>query len=224
MASESIADNRLDDECFGYYFHPPEGEPEWGSPQLDVNLRTNPTVKHYDPEYLRLQTVDRDNHIEHSKIYHPWPGRNKIQVTIGDVILRDRTEKTVEAFTFGGFLKIEQSDKCTNCSIGSPVPIVDLRDNNRNVQLLVEETIALIATHRAHWEHDLEEFEARVVKTSVESLYFAILKDLETKFQKIPKTENTEAQDFLNFLHHQVEHAKSLLDTTSAPTSLNEIF
>jgi hypothetical protein len=211
------------EDCFGYYFHLPDPGMEWGSPQLDVNLRTDPTGMHFDPETLRVKAADQYDRIEHLEIYNPWPFRKRLQVVLGDVIMRDRKDKVVEAFTFGGTLEIEQAEVCTHCSLTSPVPIIDLRDEKLVIQMLAEETKALIARRRADFEPDNEEFEKQLQRADVKQLYFGILKSLEAKFRTLPKSEQAEAQPFLIFLHHQLANASELIDPANLPSGIEAI-
>jgi hypothetical protein len=223
MTENLISNDKIQDECFGYFFHVPMEGLEWGSPQLDVNLRGDPTGRHYDPEQLRLRTINKDQRIEYSKIYHPWPGESQLKVAVGDIVLRDRKEKTIEVFTFGGVLKIERSGECTKCSILSPVPIIDLRDDHLETHLLAQESKALIAQRRIDWDKDLEGFEERIAETDAQRLYYGILRSLEVEFRNYPKDDRINTQDFLQFLERQIEIAESMFDPIHLPGSIEAI-
>ncbi len=210
-------------DCFGYFFHHSESGIEWGSPQLDVNLRADPTERHFDPEYLRLRIVEQNEEVEHMRIYHPWPGRPRLHVVLGDVVIRDRKEKTVEAFTFGGTLDIERSEGCTRCSLTSAVPIIDLRDNHIEAHFLAAEAKGLIARRRMDWEHDPERFEARIANADAERLYFAILLRLEEEYRIYPKDNRLNAQEFLKFLHKQIDEAKKKFSPGQLPADIEAI-
>lgn len=224
MAEQPDNGNTLSDECFGFYFHPSKQKGwEWGCQELDVNLQSDPTGQHYDPETFRVRIVDLDNRIDHVRIYNPWRGRNHFQVIIDEVVLRDRKDKVIEAFTFGGELKIESAEQCTHCSLESPVPIIDLRGEDSRAHLLAEEAIALIARRQAEWEHEPEKFEARLARASVEGIYFGVLKDLEKKYREFPDEERVASQDFLTFLQHQMDRTADMFDSIGLPSSLEEI-
>jgi hypothetical protein len=211
------------EECFGYYFHLPEPGMELGSPQLDINLHEDPTGQHFDPETLRVKVTDQYNKIEHLQIYHPWPFRKRLQVILGDVVMRDRKDKVVGAFTFGGTLEIEQAEDCTQCRLKSPVPIIDLRDEKLEVQMLAEETKALVARRRADYEPDVEDFDNKLLSADVTELYFGILKSLAEEFQSLPKSEQANAQPFLMLLHHQFENASKLIDPANIPSGIEAV-
>jgi hypothetical protein len=224
MAEQPDPGNTLSDECFGFYFHQFQQEGwEWGYQRLEVNLQSDPTGQHYDPESLRVRIVDLDKRIDHVRIYHPWRGRERFQIVIDEVVLRDRKDKVVEAFTFGGQLSIQSDDQCTHCSLESPVPIIDLRDDNNTASLLAEEAIALIARRQAEWEYEPEKFEARLANASIEGIYFGVLKDLEKKYREFPEEERVASQDFLAFLQHQMDRTADMFDSIGLPSSLEEI-
>lgn len=215
--------NEIADDCFGYYFHHAKDKFEMGSSQLDVNLRSTPTERHFDPEQLRLRIAEQGEDIAHLRIYHPWPGGRHMRAVIGDVVLRDRKDKTVEAFTFGGTLTIERREDCTRCSLTSPVPIIDLRDDHREAHILAAEAKALIARRRVDWEHDLERFEARLAQADPEKLYFAILMRLEAEYRIYPKDQRISAQAFLNFLRTQIDVAKQKFERAQLPADIEAI-
>lgn len=215
--SESLQD------CYGYYFHHPEPGFEWGAPELEVKLRSNPTKRHFDPEQLRLRIVEQDEDLDYVRIYHPWPGGRQMRAVIGDIVLRDRKDKTLEAFTFGGTLAIEREEECTHCNLASPVPIIDLRDDHREARLLASEAKALIARRRVDWKHDLARFEARIAQANPEDLYYAILLRLEEEYRIYPKDERISAQEFLNFLRAQIDLARLKFKRTQLPADIEAI-
>lgn len=207
MDKKASGTDQPQDDCFGYYFHAPQDGNEWGSNTLEVNLRSKPSGKHFDPEILRLPIARDDNQIAIVRIHHDWPGANRLQVLFGEVVLRDRRDKVIEAFTFGGTLEIETTNDCTLCTLSSPVPIIDRRDQDPMIQMLAEEAMALIARLKADWKSDTEEFEKRLIQLDVEALFVGVLKELFREFQSSTRDDRTKSQEFLNFLHHAIKNA-----------------
>jgi hypothetical protein len=170
-----------------------------------------------------LRTANDQYRLEYTNIHHPWPGPSSVRVVIGDVILRDRKDKAVEAFTFGGSLQISNEEEYTHCTLTSPVPIIDLQDEQLETQMLANETQALIARRRVDWEHDLENFEQRISKANVGELFYAVLKSLEQRYSSFPKNESLNVLPFHHFLHKQIDLVPDYLGLTNLPSQLETI-
>jgi hypothetical protein len=156
---------------------------------------------HFDPKVVQLPiftSVDRfhPKGIEHLKVHHPWPYQSSYHVAPGMLIISDRKDKKVEAFTFGGTLQIDSAEKYTKCVIQSDAPIIEIDSTSTTVMKMVEEVEIILAERRILWVHDEEEFEARLEKIPPSVLYAACLEELKTKIGHFHSRETSEIQDF----------------------------
>jgi hypothetical protein len=165
----------------GYFFHPSENPDLPGHPRLDVTLYPTPMREHYDPKKAIFEVADPETGIEHANITHPWVGPEHLQATAGYIRLVDRSEKVVEAFTFGGSLDIASQKDHTSCSLVSPVPIFHVTDRQDLQALLVNEFEALLAIRRAAWTGHKVDFRHRLAKLAPVQLYAVGLEEVEAR-------------------------------------------
>lgn len=197
----------------GYRFWPKRYPQSAGHPRLDINISSAPSEMHFDPKVVQLSiftSIDRihSHRIEHLKIFHPWPYRSSYHVAPGMLIISDRKDKKVEAFTFGGTLQIDSSDKYTKCMIQSKAPIIEINIASTTVMKMVEEVEIILAKRRIIWVQDVEEFEARLEKIPSLVLYSACLVELQTTIGHSHTRETSEIQDFNKLI---VDEKRSLI-------------
>jgi hypothetical protein len=103
--------------------------------------------------------------------------------------MHDRMGKTVEAFTFGGEMKISSDQEKTTCDITSPAPILELTGSDSLNELLTEEVEILLAGLYAAWKDDPESMENRLQALSPLAFYAGCLFSLKGKFERYPIVE-----------------------------------
>lgn len=197
----------------GYYFHPRRYPHAPGHPQLDVVLRPAPTGRHFDPQEIRLKVVSRHGGVEKLTLRHPWGPAKPYRVVAGMVSVRDRKDKVVEAFTFGGDLQVTSDADGTQCVLTSSAPIIEyLLDPNTHgptvTGMLLEELEALIARWHASWDHEHrpDEFDERLAATDPMTLYVACLQALHEQIDHVShKAEDDLTRQFVHFLHAEIE-------------------
>jgi len=205
---------------YGYYFHSREYSNSPGHPKLDVLLRSAPTGKHFDPEKLSITVASEDRGTEFLRVHHPWPGQEQHRACAGRVILQDRKGKKVEAFTFGGDLRIESEDMLTACVLTSPAPLLERTGTSSIAELLAEETEIIFAERRADWEPDHSAFKDRLTAADPFILYCICLESLKEKFEQYPPREDEFIQQFVHFLNTEI---KTLHELDKWPVSLPTI-
>ena len=195
----------LKERDYGYYFHSREYSDSPGHPRLDVILRSVPTEKHFDPEKLSIIVASDHRGTEFLRVHHPWPGQDQYRACAGHVILQDRKGKKVEAFTFGGDLRIESEEMLTACFLTSPAPILELIGTSSIPVMLAEETEIIFAKRRADWESDHSTFKDRLTAASPFTLYCICLEALKEKFERYPSRGNEFIQQFIQFIHVEIK-------------------
>jgi len=189
----------------GYWFAPKRYPHSPGHPRLDIAISKIASGLHFDPETIQLPVfadIDRlhPRRIEHLKIFHPWAYRSSYHVAPGMVIISDRKNKKVEAFTFGGMLEIDTSDEFTKCRIESSAPIIDIPAVGAAVMKLVEEVEIILATRRAIWGQDEREFTTRLKNVPSDVFYAACFQEFQDRIGHSHVKEIETIQDFRNFI------------------------
>jgi hypothetical protein len=113
-------------------------------------------------------------------------------LAFGRIVLRDRKDKVVEAFTAGGELTISISEGCTRCHISSPVPLYRLADESRvspesAATSVVDKIEALVAIRRAKWNGNELEFQQRLTSIGPTNLYAAGLQSMLAALDRTPR-------------------------------------
>jgi len=210
----------LKERDYGYYFHSREYSDSPGHPRLDVLLRSVPTGKHFDPEKLSLTAAPKHRGAELLRVQHPWSGQEQYRACAGRVILQDRKGKKVEAFTFGGDLRIESEEMLTACFLTSPAPILERIGTSSIPELLAEETEIIFAERRADWEPDQSTFKDRLTAADPFTLYCICLESLKEKFKRYPSRGDEFIRQFVHFLNTEI---KTLHELDKWPVSIPTI-
>jgi hypothetical protein len=195
---------------YGYFFHPQERPDSPGHPQLDVFLRSVPTEKHFDPTKMTLNVALEHKDIEFIKVHHPWSLHEQYQACAGRIILQDRKGKIVEAFTFGGDLRIESKEEVTIGILTSPAPILELTSTSSIPSILAEETEIIFAERRAKWEPDHAAFIKKLIVADPLALYCASLEYLGVKYEHSHVRDDGAIQHFDQFVHDEIEALQEL--------------
>ena len=196
----------------GYIFYPPVDPHDPGHPRLDINMRAEPTYRHFDPEHVLINVITTTEGLQSLKLQHPWTGTENYHVFPGRVTMQDRLNETATAFTFGGELTIETQEEKTTCILTSSAPILGLIFDHAISVLLSEQAEIYLAELRASWAHDPEELERKLAASDPMELYATFLQDLREKFKSYPKLEDPISRAFLHYLYvtsHQIHDSQS---------------
>jgi hypothetical protein len=172
----------------GYWFEPFDDPDTLGYRALDVHIYRIPTCRHFDPDRTSFPTVNAGGALTNATITHPWSGRDRLPTAVGDIIIRDRRQKRVEAFTFGGEVTLHVFPDRTYCRFTSPAPFFARSagaGRGDPGSVIVEEIEALLARRRAAWRGDDAGFSRRLAAIEPTVLYAATLKSLDAHFTAV---------------------------------------
>jgi hypothetical protein len=212
------------DSDLGYKFFESESEQAPGYARLDIVILEHPSEAHFDPERVELGVVSKSGGVEHRSITHPWPWSKQTKATPGFVTLRDRKDKYVEAFIFGGTLSVQLNSDHTHCSLTSDAPILNLNQipgvrNPTISYMLAMQAQILLARRRAAWVFEPTAFLSRLAVVEPLEFYGSCIRSLIAKFTHYPTSKDTNAQEFLNFLHDERERIRpKLMGKEKLPT------
>ncbi len=175
---------------WGYVFYPGPSPTFSAYSRLDVNICAVPTDEHYDPEQLIVPVIRQDGALQKTIISHPWRGSHHQRVGCGRIVIRDRKNKIVEAYSLGGDLEISVSPDCTSCRLTSPVPLFRLGIDNGSPESiaasLVDKFEALVAIRRVRWGTNDLGFQQRLTSIDPPVLYAAGLQSIRSDLEHIP--------------------------------------
>jgi hypothetical protein len=215
----------------GYRFHIANQPNAIGYPSLGIVLHKAPTDHFFDPRQVAVPVTPSQvspNPIERLVISYDWHGQSHYDVCAGRVVLTDRQDDTVEAFTFGGDLDIHPSEDYTTATISSSAPILDLGHGQPSPSLsllLTAEVEVEMAARRAYWSsHKPGEFERRlsVLSDSPVQLYQACLLKLNDKFAIDSHVEGDAMWQFSHLVHNEARRIRQETGEDAAP-KLEEI-
>jgi len=177
-------------EGLGFALLPPSHPGSPGCSGLLVSVRKHPTDEHFDPERVILPLRDDSG-------VHRWrtlsllsPPLKSVHVCPGRMMLKDRFEKCLEFFTFGGTLDVIKKPGEMQCLISSPVPILELvAEEETVVEHLASEAESLWAEIRVRWGIDDDGFEHRLAQIAPLQLYTATLHSILSRWESAPVLE-----------------------------------
>lgn len=190
----------------GYFFYPGETIDHPGHPRLDVVIREQPTLHHYDPEWVSFVVASAAGLVEGLTIHHPWQGDSRYRICAGRIILCDRLGKRVEAFSFGGQLHIDSNQERTVCALVSPAPIFSVYAFYDLATWVVDEVEILLAEQRAQWcpEHP-HDFEDRVAAADPSVLYASCLVALQGRLRSQRSSGDRLVSAARHFVIHEIK-------------------
>jgi len=192
----------------GYIFFPSEIPHYPGHPRLDVILTELPTERHFDPTRVQYQIVSRQNRAEHLSVHHPWTAGELYRVGVGRIFIRDRIDKTVEAFSFGGELRIFSDPPRTICVLTSPAPIFDLWQTPSLPMWLTAEVEILLAEQKVKGlQSTRDELDLHLGKVDPFLLYASCLKALHDKSWPLSEDEYGAGPHFVRNEIKRIEQA-----------------
>ena len=194
----------------GYCFSTSEDPATPDECQLKIVLRPVPTEQHFDPEIVTCSIISAAGNVEGLRVRHPWLLGKTYRVCAGHILLQDRKEQQVTAFTFGGELRIESMEACTICRLLSPVSILDYSEPDSMTHLLGEEVEILLAERRAAWLHHPAALDRRLAEADPRLLYSACLAALRQKFARFPAHPSEPFSQLVHFVNQHFRNSPDL--------------
>jgi hypothetical protein len=192
-------------ENWGYYLLPKRHPRCPGYTGLLVAIRKEPSGKHFDPHRLYLHLFDDECIARWTITDWLTPLKDSGHVCPGRVILRDRSGKSVEFFTFGASLETASGPDEMVYSFRSPAPILALDTSLEIVpDHLASETEALMAKMRARWGLDEKGFNQRLAEIDPLQFYLAALQSILLHYEQARSLEEA-FREFYQALHEEKE-------------------
>jgi len=195
-------------ENWGYYLLPKSHPNSPGYTGLLVAIRKQPTEKHFDPQSMRLRLRDKYDKAKWTTLWLHSPAELPIKASIhvcsGEVMLRDRTDKRVDFFIFGGSLEAVAVPGETVYSLRSPAPILELTDDLESVpDQLASETEAFMGELEVRWGSDEEGFAHRLARVDPLQFYLATLQSLLARYEQDRHILQDTFHEFYLALRHE---------------------
>ncbi len=169
---------------WGYHLLPPVHPHSPGYMGLLVAFRPRPTRVHYDPESLHLR-LREDDLASWETLTISSPQHPEQRVCPGPVTLRDRLEKRVDFFTFGGTLTVEADPGEVVYLLESPAPILDLTTAEDDVgRLLAIEVEMMLSVFQARWGADERSFWERLAQLEPLQFYQASVESILMRYER----------------------------------------
>lgn len=169
----------------GYLLLDPPHSASPGGTRLLIALRQTPTEQHYDPERIDLSRSDPDGDVAQVRLTLDSLTSGMWPLCAGPVVLRDRFDKRVYFFTYGGTLEIDAQAEMAICVLTSSSPIVEMsREPDSVAEQLVTETEALLARMHANWGRNDHGYQQRLVEIDPLELYAATIFHLSESYEK----------------------------------------
>ncbi len=186
--------------------------------------RSTPTGRHFDPEQALVPVLSNAGDLETLKIDHPWAGQSDYRVLPGRLILHDQLGKTVEAFSFGGDLRIVNSEALTTCTLASNAPILNLASGHMVAEALAEEIEILLAELDIRFAQNPDVFHQKQAALDPMDLYTACLFTLQKKFKRLPVVEGSPTGKLNRLISSEMHSLQDRLDLSSPPSLLADLF
>ena len=172
-------------EDWGYYLLPQAHSHSPGYTGLRIAIRSSPTQLHFDPESIRLRLRDKTGSANWTTLELESPDRGTLHVCPGRVIVRDRLDKRVHFFTFGGSLDVGFAPGVIVYSLLSPAPILELTEPEESIpDQLACETEGLMGELQVSWGSNDEGFVRRLAQVDSLQFYLASLHSILLRYSQ----------------------------------------
>jgi hypothetical protein len=152
---------------------------------LRIAVRAKPTKLYFDPELVRLRLCDKFGSASWTILELGPPDGGTRHVCPGRVILRDRLDKRVHFFTFGGSLEVAIAPGETVYSLHSPAPILELTEPEETIpDQLACETEGLMGELQAGWGSNDAGFARRLAQVDPLQFYLASLHSILLRYSQ----------------------------------------
>jgi hypothetical protein len=158
-----------------------------GHTGLLVAIREAPTGQHFDPELIELCLSESNQKVGPVKLTLKPSFSGVKRVCPGQVVLRDRIDKRVYFFVYGGTLEASSRDGTTVYVLRSPAPILAMSSGLESIpEQLASETEALLAKMHARWGRNDQGFIQHLAQVDPLRLYVATIRSMLSMYQLSP--------------------------------------
>lgn len=215
-------------ENWGYYLLPKPHPQCPGYTGLLVAIRKKPTGKHFDPQSIHLRLCDEHGEAEWARLSLESPSELPIEgsmhVCPGRVVLRDRSDKRVGFFVFGGSLEAVSIPGETVYSLRSLAPVLQITEGLQSIpDQLAFETEELIGEAQGKWGLNDKGFARRLAQVDPFQLYLAVLNSILARYE-----QDHALQETFHRLHLALHSEKRWLmergEWLATPPTMEELF
>jgi hypothetical protein len=195
----------------GYRFYPLSilGHP--GNRALEVVVKAQPTLKHFDPEKIRVMVGTEKQLIATAIISFPWHGQEKYQYAAGLIRITDRQQKVIDVFSFGGEVQVSQDFAHLSIKFHSSAPFFDKIVPDSTSELLASMFEGILAWRKGVWAAMPEQFDKRMLAVQPQDLYWLLINELLSRLAGM-KELTLQFESLLQFLRR--EHCRLLPEQT----------
>lgn len=209
--------------AWGYHLLPPAHPQSPGHTGLLVALRPQPTRVHYDPESLHLRLCE-DDLAGWDTLTIDSPRYPTQQVCPGQVTLRDRLDKRVDFFSFGGTLIVEADPGEVVYFLESSAPILDLATSSGDIgRLLAIEVEMMLSVFQARWRSDERGFLERLAELEPLNFYTASLESILMRYERSHALKHN-YHDLFIALSREKEWLSQVGQWPAHPQTLGKLF
>lgn len=213
------------DPDLGYIFYPYKIPGHPGHSRLDVIIPAVPTYRHFDPQKIQIQVISATHSSQRLIIHHPWTMGKSYRVCAGRVLVTDRKNKRIEAFSFGGKLQISSDPDQTICVLVSEAPIFALFTPHELSVWFISEVEILLAEQKAHWDpQHPHSYEMHLATIEPFQLYVACLQALRDKLSHLPESVDELTHNGQRFVRAEIQRLQSDGTWPPQPPTLNQLF
>ncbi|MBN1231663.1 MAG: hypothetical protein JXA19_07375 [Anaerolineales bacterium] len=202
----------------GYYFFNRMYAQSPGYTYFDMVIRAEPTQKHFDPERIFVNAYE-DGSVRNLILGHPWRYEKSLNICPGLITAEDAKHKKVQAFSFGGIMRIQPTDEYTGFTLKSNAPILSLTDTGpfplffprkESIQFqLTNEMVSLFSILRSNYIKHLDDFYAKITEMSPINLYAASLLTLQENGESNKSEYNNKALLY-RFVNNEIANLKRI--------------
>jgi len=178
-------------QVLGYSFLPEVHRESPGYSGLMVALRDRPSTKHFEPEMLHVRTCEPAGDVRSLRLTRTAVLEHEERLCAGRIVLSAASGERVELFSFGGTLQQLPHPELCLFLLRSPVPLLELTEDESVAGQLSTEAEALLAEIDAAGGPDQESFQRSLAAQDPVRLYAATIHSILDRFHRSESLEAT---------------------------------
>ncbi|MBN2555166.1 MAG: hypothetical protein JXA97_04435 [Anaerolineales bacterium] len=191
---------------WGYQFAMKSHPDSPGFSTLMIAIREVPTRKHYDAEVIRVQVPSDEGMLVWTAFHFQQRALQPRELGYTRIILKDRLEKAVSFYCFGGKIESIAAVDINVYIIRSQAPIIDLSSDKDILAIeLANEADILIARIRASFGGDEQEYARRIHKLSTKQRYGGTIHSIQARLQ-LETTLRSDSKTLSRFLQREAKY------------------
>ena len=207
-------------QAWGYQFAMKSHPDSPGYSTLMIALREIPTRKHYDAEVIRVQIPSDEGTLTWTAFHFAQRALQPRELGYTRIILKDRLEKAVSFYCFGGTIESVAAVDLNVYIIRSQAPIIDLSSEKDILAIeLANEADILTARIRASFGGDEQEYARRMYKLSTKQRYGGTIHSIQARLQ-LETTLRSDSKILSRFLQREAKYVKDAFQVSETLETL----